>query len=120
SPIYGGVFNRAVRDSGAFLIGGGSSAAHAPMCWTNYGSRLDFQGWGENVVTLGYGTLAMVGGADQNQWYTGTFSGTSSASPVVAGAVASIQGFRKAHGLLALDPLTLRSWLALTATQQAA
>jgi serine protease len=118
NPIYGGAFNRAVRDSGAILVGGGTSGTRMPMCWTNYGSRVDVQGWGENVVTLGYGDLAMLAGSDDTQWYTGRFSGTSSASPVVAGAVASIQGFRKAHGLFALDAFAMRSLLAATGSPQ--
>jgi serine protease len=44
SSIYNGKFNRSVRDSGAILVGGGTSRARAPMCWTNFGSRVDLQG----------------------------------------------------------------------------
>ena len=56
---------------------------------------------------------------DRRQWYTRTFSGTSSASPIVAGAVASIQGIRKAYGLSILNPRQMRDLLRTTGTPQA-
>src|SRR5205085_10068201 len=70
SSIYGGAFNRAVRDSGAIVVGAGTSfGGRAPECWTNFGSRVDVQGWGDSVATPGGGDLAMVHGAgDTNQW----------------------------------------------------
>ena len=46
------------------------------------------------VTTLGYGDAQ--GGASENTWYTLRFSGTSSASPIVTGAVACLQGRAKA------------------------
>lgn len=54
-PVYGGLFDRNVRDSGALLVAASLSTGRWPTCWTNYGSRIDVHGWGENVVTLGYG-----------------------------------------------------------------
>jgi hypothetical protein len=53
------------------------------------------QGWGENVVTTGYGDLYSTDGA--NKYYTSTFSGTSSASPIVAGALACAEGYYLAN-----------------------
>lgn len=114
---YNGRFNRATRDSGAILVGGGSSTTHAPMCWTNFGSRVDVQGWGENVMTAGYGDVR-VNGTDNRQWYTRTFSGTSSASPIVTGAAATIQGIRKYAGMEGMRPAELRSLLVQTGTPQ--
>ena len=44
------ILRRGYRDSGAILVGAGN-ADHEAICSTNYGSRVDLQGWGENVVT---------------------------------------------------------------------
>lgn len=120
AAVYGGVFNRAVRDSGAIMVGAGTSGGgRAPECWTNFGSRVDVQGWGDSVATLGGGSLAMVNGAgDANQWYSSTFNGTSSASPIVVSAVADVQGARIAHGLGVATPAAMRSLLVSTGTAQ--
>ncbi|WP_239470045.1 AbfB domain-containing protein [Archangium violaceum] len=115
---YGNAFNRSVRDSGAILVGASGATTRAPTCWTNFGSRVDVHGWGENVVTMGYGDR--FGSAyGEDQYYTSTFSGTSSASPVVAGSALSIQGAVRARGQGALDPRAVRSLLANTGTPQA-
>jgi hypothetical protein len=47
------------------------------------------------VTSTGYGDLQ---GGNRNIWYTDAFSGTSSASPVVVGALACLQGIIKAQG----------------------
>jgi subtilisin-like proprotein convertase family protein len=126
NPAYGNRFNRANRDSGAIIVG----AAAAPGCtapprsrldfpnwWgSSYGTRVDVQGWGECVVTAGYGGLQ--GGANRNVWYTGAFSGTSSASPMVAGAAAIVQSVRLARGVATLSPLEMRDWLTANGTPQ--
>ncbi|QRN98396.1 S8 family serine peptidase [Archangium violaceum] len=115
---YGGVFNRAVRDSGAILVGASTATTRVPMCWTNFGSRVDVHGWGESVTSLGYGDL--FGSAyGENQYYTASFSGTSSASPIVTASVADLQGVALARGKGALEPRYLRSILASTGTPQA-
>ena len=51
---------------------------------------VDAQGWGREVTTTGYGDLQ--GGPDEDVWYTDQFSGTSSASPIVVGALGCVQG----------------------------
>jgi len=116
NPAYGGAFNRAVRDSGAILAAAGDPADHSPPCWTNYGRRIDLHGWGSGVATTGYGNLYPDDPPDCwgtfldcfdcihcdiwqiNDFYTGSFGGTSSASPIVVGAAASIQGIARAAG----------------------
>jgi serine protease len=120
SAIYGGLFNRAVRDSGAIMVGAGTSfGGRAAECWTNHGSRVDVQGWGDSVASIGAGSLAMVNGpGDTNQFYSDTFSGTSSASPIVVSAVADVQGARIAHGLGIASTSSMRSLLASTGTPQ--
>ncbi|QRN94395.1 S8 family serine peptidase [Archangium violaceum] len=114
---YGGRFNRAVRDSGAIIVGASQGSSRAPTCWTNFGGRVDVHGWGQSVTTLGYGDL--FGSAyGEDQYYTSGFSGTSSASPIVTGAAASIQGVAMASGRGALDSRTVRTLLTSTGTPQ--
>lgn len=116
-PAYHGAFDRSVRDSGAIFVGASTADTHAPMCWTNHGSRVDVHAWGEKVVTLGYGDLSAAG---ENRAYTATFSGTSSAAPIVVGAVANLQGIAHAVGKGPLEPRALRELLRATGTPQAA
>jgi len=122
---YGGLFDTSNRDSGAILVGAGDSSAHAPECFSNFGSRLDVQGWGDTVATLGYGGTTTVpsaalraNGDDDRQWYTRSFSGTSSATPIVTGAAALIQSIRKANGFPALNSVEMRGLLTSTGTPQ--
>ncbi|HEX6863518.1 MAG TPA: pre-peptidase C-terminal domain-containing protein, partial [Thermoanaerobaculia bacterium] len=113
-PVYGGIFQRNVRDSGAILVAASNSFDRSATCWTNWGSRIDVHGWGNSVTTLGYGDLFSEGGEDR--WYTGFFGGTSSASPIVTGAAASLHGRSLALFSSALDPITLRDLLTDTGT----
>ncbi len=112
SPELGGAFDRKKRDSGAIIVGGGVplDASKAPT--SNYGSRLDVQGYGLYVTTLGYGDL--YGTGDPLRSYTAIFSGTSSATPCVTGAAAVIQGALKAAGLEPFDSRLMRSVLVGT------
>jgi subtilisin family serine protease len=94
-------FRRRQRDTGSILVGAGAppSDAYGPdrsrLEFSNYGSCVDCQGWGRQVVTAGYGALQ---GGPRERWYTGVFDGTSSATPLVAGAIACLQGAIKARG----------------------
>jgi serine protease len=117
-PVYGNLFNRSVRDSGAILVGASESNSRTPTCFTNFGSRIDVHGWGENVVTTGYGDRFTGGTPDRE--YTAVFNGTSSASPIVTGAVADIQGKVIADRRGALAPRTIRQLLRDTGTPQVA
>jgi subtilisin family serine protease len=116
-PSYGGIFDRNVRDSGAIMVGAGSSSARTPMCWTNYGQRIDVHGWGENVVTAGGGNL-YAGPLGVRDVYTQSFSGTSSASPIVAGAAAVLESIAQAETDEPLSPQAVRELLASTGTPQ--
>lgn len=119
-------FDPQFRDSGAILVGAGRSGRRAPMCWTNFGQRVDMHGWGQNVATLGYGkTCSRLGGRrlrangdDERQWYTCSFSGTSSATPIVASAAAAVQGMNKARRGETLSPVDVRQLLKTTGTPQ--
>jgi hypothetical protein len=71
--------------------------------FSNYGARVDCQAQGWQVTSTGYGDLKKDQGADK--LYTDRFSGTSSASPIIVGVLASIQGMlkRAKRGLLTPD-----------------
>jgi len=73
------------------------------------GALVDAQGWGREVTTCGYGDLQ--GGANEDIWYTDRFSGTSSASPIVTGVIACIQGMARARGVPVLTPAQVRNCL---------
>lgn len=79
-------------NSGAIIVGAGTSnLSHNRISYSTYGTRVDVQGWGENVFTTGYGDAQIVGN-DFNQNYT-NFGGTSSATAVVAGCVVVLQSY---------------------------
>ncbi len=112
-----GAFDRSKRDSQAIIVGAGSSANRTKLAFSSYGSRVDVQGWGENVTTTGYGD-AYNPTNDVRRFYTKSFNGTSSATPIVAGTVLIIQGVRKACGLPPATPLEMRELLVRTGTRQ--
>ncbi len=117
---YGNRFNRNTRDSGAIIVGA-SDGNLRPTCWTNRGSRVDVHGWGQGVWSTGYGVpdpQNRINGADRRQWYTNQFSGTSSASPIVTGAVMSLMGIRRAAGIEGMPAIQLRTLLRNTGTPQ--
>lgn len=103
------------RDSGAIMVGAALSPlvngnSHARAGFSNFGTRIDCYGWGENVTTCGYGDLTPMAGPDAD--YTATFNGTSSASPIVVGAAALTQSmYRQATGTM-LSPGQMRAILA--------
>jgi hypothetical protein len=69
------------------------------------------------VTTTGYGDLQS--GRNEDRWYTGSFAGTSSATPIVAGALACVQGVHSAHLFdERLTPSTARRLLRETGTPQ--
>ena len=84
------------NDSGAILVGAGGAPAscygntfRGRLGFSNYGQRVNVQGHGECVYTTGYADLFDESGCD----YTAYFSGTSSATPIVAGACMLIQEY---------------------------
>ena len=126
-------FNPANPSSGAVVVGAGAPPPgthgkdHGPdrsrLAFSNYGRRVDAQGYGREVTTTGYGDLqgdSDAGGnlAARNNWYTDQFSGTSSATPIVAGAVASTQGVLKAQNTAMLTPASARNLLRSTGSAQ--
>ena len=119
-------FNRANRDSGAIVVGAGAPPPNthgrnygndrSRLGFSNFGALIDAQGWGREVTTCGYGDLQ--GGTDENLWYTDTFSGTSSASPVIVGTLGCLQGVLRAQNRPLLTPATARNILRSTGSPQ--
>jgi serine protease len=143
NPYYEGKYTRS-HDSGAIMVAAADSVTHLPKCWTNYGSRIDAYAWGDSVTTvlgrhqggpnrLGehvsecnlfgpyfYDTDGRINIPLWSRCYMSEFSGTSSATPIVVGAIASIQGMYKAsHDGAVLDAWQIRQKLLNTGTEQA-
>lgn len=112
-PAFKGRFDRKVKDSGAIIVGALSPSTAGKAGFSTYGSRVDSASWGWDVVstTTDGGNLWN----EPNAEYTKTFSGTSSANPIVAGATASLSGVAKANGIT-ISPKALRQLLTETGT----
>lgn len=125
-PTWRNPFNLANPSSGAVMVGAGAPPPgthgsdfgpdRSRLWFSNYGSRVDAQGWGYEVTSTGYGWLQ--GGISQDLWYTDSFSGTSSASPIVTGALACVQGILKDFDRRPLTPAEARSILRSTGSPQ--
>ncbi len=116
-PIYEGKFNRSVRDSLAVIVAAGTPYSMYPEYFTCYGSRIDANGWGSQIVTAGYGDLYSAEG--ENFYYTDEFGGTSGASPMVAGVSCVAQSvYRDLTGGSFIDPETLRAAITETGAPQ--
>ncbi len=134
-PIFNGTGLQ--KDSGAIVVGAGIPPTNhfdnfgpdwgfpkygwignprSRIWFSNYGKIVNVQAWGWHVTSAGYGDAQ--GGKDQNRWYTARFSGTSSASPIVTGAVACIQGYAMSKTGQPLSPQKVRSILMKTGTPQ--
>jgi serine protease len=122
--IYQGRFSRN-HDSGAIMVGAGFVPAsfsnegtdRARTDESNYGARVDVQGWGRAIATCGYGDIKL--GQGENNFYTAKFGGTSGASAMIAGAAAVLQSIVKQRGLTPLTSIQMRRLLITTGTPQA-
>jgi hypothetical protein len=94
-------------DSGALMVGASTAEPpHSRKSFSNHGSRIDCYGWGEQVDTCACDPDATV------SQYKSTFQGTSSASPIVAGAALVVQGVAEANHGYRFSPAQLRTLLA--------
>ncbi len=125
-PSWKNPLNPANPSSQAVVVGAGAPPPgthgrdHGPdrsrLGFSNWGARVDTQGWGREVTTCGYGNLQ--GGSNENLWYTDTFSGTSSASPIVVGALGCVQGILRAKNLPLLTSARAIQLLRATGSPQ--
>lgn len=90
-PALLGRFDRNFRDSGAIIVGASAGGLLQKASFSNWGSRIDAHSWGDGVLACGYGTVFFPN-SDLLQAYTASGTGTSSATPHIAGVVAAIQG----------------------------
>ena len=98
------------RDSGAIIVAAASSTVpHKRINYSNYGSRVDCYAWGEGVVTAG--CLPGSSGEAINK-YTGKFSGTSSASAIIAGVAIAVQSITETNHNFRLSPKQMRGILS--------
>jgi hypothetical protein len=94
-------------DSGSILVAGATwEDPHEKTGTTNFGSRIDCFGWGENVRTISSTPAAPF----SITRYEDAFGGTSSAAPIIAGAALAILGLATAQGTK-LSPFQVRSIL---------
>jgi serine protease len=120
-PIFEGRFDPRVRDSGAIICGASDPRNGVPAGFSNFGERVNLHGWGWSVWTTGVGDLwhDPEHPDDSRQWYHAYFSGTSSASPIVTGSVAALQGVWKASRGYPMTAEQARDILVRTGTPQA-
>ena len=97
------------------MVGASNGSSLNTAGFSNYGSRVDAHGWGQNVVTAGYGTLQS---GPATQEYTNSFSGTSSATPIVTGAGVILNSIHREAFGTDMAPLALRELLTRTGTPQ--
>lgn len=104
-------------NSGAIIVGaGGNNVNHNRLSFSTFGARVDVQGWGQGVFSSGYGNVQQIGG-DFNQSYT-NFSGTSSATPIVASCVIVLQSYYRSLTNSFMTPLQMNNLLKLTGLPQ--
>jgi subtilisin family serine protease len=135
SKLFGSSWKNPFRPGnpqcGAILVGAGAPPAgthgrepnrpdRSRLSFSNFGSRIDCQSWGDEVTTTGgYGTSEDIqAGPSELVWYSDTFGGTSSATPTVAGAIACLQGIVKARGESPLKPLEVTLLLRMLGQPQ--
>ena len=129
-PDWKNPFRRSKADSGSIIVGASrprnGSTPLPELCrleFSNFDEQnvesiFDAQAWGEDVTSTGFGNLEGGGGPDEKFWYTARFSGTSSAAPMVAGALGCLQGIRKFQGRDPLTPAKARELLRTTGRPQ--
>jgi hypothetical protein len=116
NAVFNRIFDRTFRDSGAVICGATDGGLLVRAGFSNYGSIVDANGWGYRVYTTGYGDLFNYPQTPNRQSYTATFSGTSSATPIVTGAAVSLLGIAREQLGRALGVGELRTLLRQNGT----
>jgi hypothetical protein len=93
-------------DSGGTLVGACTPSTGRRRSTSNYNHySLWLNSWGDSVTTTGYGHLQNRG---INASYTSSYSGTSSATPLCAAALAIVQGYALSERREYYPPLVFR------------
>ncbi|MFK0268815.1 S8 family serine peptidase [Pseudomonas asiatica] len=99
-------------DCGGLLVGACYPTDGRKYGFSNFGHYASLiNSWGGEVTTTGSGDLQTLPGNNRN--YTAKYHGTSSATPLCAGALALIQSYAKQQGTL-LSPAAMKAILALS------
>jgi serine protease len=116
-------FPQGRADSGAVVVGAGAGCGQqtppqrSRLNFSNYGARVNLQGWGNCVTAAGYG-VSYSRGTNVNTYYTHYFSGTSSATPIVAASAAAFSSaFEKLNGS-SPSPAYVKNHFRATGTPQ--
>jgi hypothetical protein len=112
-PYFNGWFDRNIFDSGSVYAGAVEPKTGLRSYFSQYGSRVDVFSWGGSVTTTTWSA------SNPTTGYSHTYSGTSSANPIIAGVMASLQGVARANGLGNIPPKELRRILVETGYPQA-
>jgi hypothetical protein len=88
-PRFARRFDLSFRDSGAIMVAATDGPALTRASFSNFGSRIDTNGWGGEVATIGYGDLFFVN-RDSLQAYSRGYAGTSAATACLSGVVTTL------------------------------
>lgn len=119
-------FHRGTADSGAILVGAGIPPGSADPDRSrhddsNFGATVDVQGWGERIITIGYGDqFRGTDTTDTKRFYAANFGKTSGSTAMIAGVLACAQGARIAAGKAPWTPAEARNALRTTGSAQQA
>ncbi len=114
-PYYDDYRNRG--DNGSIIVGAGTADVfHSKLPFSTFGSPVHLQGWGRNVYSADYNASTGIDN-DPRQSYR-NFSGTSSATPLVATAVALVQDYAEQTLAQNIAPRVMRQLLIETGISQ--
>lgn len=105
-------------DSGATVVGACYHSSGRKIYFSNFNHSTSLiNSWGDwSVVTTGYGSLQRKEGNNRN--YSNNYSGTSSATPLCAGACALIQSYAISNFGICLDSYEMRKLIYETGSSE--
>ena len=102
--------SRFFKDSGAIIVAAASmDVPHSRVRYSNYGKRINCYAWGEGVVTADNYSVSSRSAINT---YTTSFTGTSSASAIIAGVAIAVQSISETRYNMRLSPLQMRHILS--------
>ncbi|MBL0061327.1 MAG: S8 family serine peptidase [bacterium] len=110
---FGTTFRNSTDTGSNYVSAINSTGDHDASCFTNWGERCDLNAWGDGSFTLGYGNDGDPGftPTSANEWYTSSFSGTSNASPTVAGCAGVVHNIYRNYYGTTISTSLMRSYL---------